>query len=116
MKNPRLTDRFTKEMLDNGLLQYIGTWEIALGFQGWLVLVLEGAEERNCVAVLFGADVPLVLRPRFRVSGTRQVGLQNVITFYGMDLMRGQALNLARMEKLEIMEFTFMLILGCEKR
>jgi hypothetical protein len=104
-KNPQSTDHFTRVMFEDVLLQYIGKWKMALGIQGRLMLVPADAERVDCVAVLFGCDVPLVLRPKHKVRATGQVGWQHIGTVYGMDLMRGEALYLAEMHKLEVTEF-----------
>jgi hypothetical protein len=104
-KNARSNDHFTKVMFEDLLLQYIGKWKMVLGWKGRLLLVPEDAEERDCVTVLFGADAPLVLRPSFQVRGTGQIGWQHVGTVYGMDLMRGEGLYLAKMENSEALEF-----------
>jgi hypothetical protein len=104
-KDPRSGEHVMKAMFEDGLLQYIGKWKMVLGFEGRLMLVPADAEVRDCVAVLFGADMPLLLRPGFEVMETGQKFWQHVGTVYGMDLMKGEALHLAKWEKMKVWEF-----------
>jgi hypothetical protein len=55
---------------------------------------------------LFGADVPLVLRRAFIITGTERVCYQHIGTVYASNWMHGQALQYTERKGLTTEEFT----------
>jgi hypothetical protein len=97
-KSPHSVDPAITNIFEDELLQYLKHWKMALGWEGRLMLVPKEAEGRDNVVVLFGADVPLLLRPEFIIKSSGQRYLRHIGTVFAMDLMRGEAIYSARME------------------
>ena len=104
-KHADTIDHSDKVVFESMLLQYIGSWKMALGVQGRLLLVPKRTEEEDRIVVLFGSNVPLTLKPTCRIGDTGQIGCLHIGAVYGMDLMRGEGLYLARMENMPVVEF-----------
>jgi len=107
-KSPHSVNPSVKPVFKDELLQYLKHCKMALGWEGRLMLVPKHAEEKDYIVVLFGADIPLLLRFKFGLTITRQLCFQRIGTVYTMDLMHGEALHLAQMKSLKVTGFTLL--------
>lgn len=105
VRNPLSLDPAVTYLFDHQLIQCLKAWTFALSWDGRMLLVPEDAQEKDCVVILFGADVPLLLRPSFVIQSTEKIFYQHIGTVYSSGLMSGEALDIAENEGLPTKEF-----------
>ncbi|KAL8728987.1 MAG: hypothetical protein Q9181_005156 [Wetmoreana brouardii] len=106
----QISEPVVELIFENWLRKRVRGWKFAMTAQGQLALVPECAGEKDALIMLFGADVPLVLRPICRIKNEirDEVCWIQVGTAYVHGMMSGEALEIAKEKGLKTETFCLM--------
>lgn len=107
-KEPISTDLL--RIFDYELRDKVRGWKFSITRAGRMALVPDDAEKRDAIVIMFGADVPLVLRPiaKIKRGAADEILWIQIGAAYLENFMNGQALEEAEKRSLKTETFALM--------